>query len=242
MWETSTVERLNVRPFFVFHCSPVVDYGSSERKMAIKSYRKSFPSPSSGVSSFAGVEQIVRTAQSKFHAGRPAGNFGPPVSLFHPALGLFDYHLRHLDDKSSTLVTFPPLISLTHMFMSVAANSCPDELTRTATIRDILNQIFSVPLDWEVSQSRFGIKPDAINSGDTPFFVVEVKNEAGLEGDASLQAALSYAHIATSPVDNVKSFYVLCLCHSLLLMWIVDFTGAVELSCISFELSCCSLR
>jgi len=43
------------------------------------------PLPSSGVSSFAGMEQIIRTTQNKFHARQPAGNFGPPVSLFHPA-------------------------------------------------------------------------------------------------------------------------------------------------------------
>jgi len=74
-----------------------------------------------------------------------------------------------------------------------------------AVIKDILSRIIAVPLDWEVSQARFGDRPDAINLDDTPFFVVEVKNEAGLEGDASLEAALSYAHIATSPMDKDSS-------------------------------------
>ncbi len=50
--------------------------------------------------------------------------------------------------------------------------------------------------NWEVPQARFGIKPDAIKSGDTPFFVVGVKNEAGLEGDAPLQAAGSTVVLA----------------------------------------------
>jgi len=72
-----------------------------------------------------------------------------------------------------------------------------------------------VPLDWEVLQGRFAIRPGAINFGDNPFFVVEVKNEAGIEGDASLQAALSYAHIATSQGQ------IICHCRSFLLMWIV---------------------
>jgi len=108
--------------------------------------------------------------------------------------------------------------------MSVAVNSYPNELTWMAAIRDILNQIFFVPLDWEVLQSWFGARPDAINSGDTPFFVVEVKNEAGLEGDASLQAALSYAHIATSLVDNIK-----IILHSLLCLYFI-FVSCVNLS------------
>jgi len=84
-----------------------------------------------------------------------------------------------------------------------AAISYPDEVTRTAAIKGALTQIIGVPLNWEVSQGRFGIRPDAIDSGNTPFFVVEVKNELGLGGDASLQAVLSYVHIATSPVDKV---------------------------------------
>jgi len=94
------------------------------------------------------------------------------------------------------------------MFMVAAANSYPEEFTRTAVIKDALTQIIGVPLNWEGSQARFGIRLGAIKFGDTTFFVVEVKNEVGL-GDASLQAALSYAHIATSLMDTVKSFYVL---------------------------------
>jgi hypothetical protein len=120
--------------------------------------------------------------------------------------------------------------------MSVSADSYAVEDMRTAVIKDILNQIFATPLNWRIPMAQHNIKPDALGFGDTPFFVVEVKNEAGLKGDASLQAAISYAHIATSPLDKVQSFYVLCLCRAFLLMWIV------EVSRLSFELSSCSLR
>ena len=154
------------------YCNPVVDCGSSEHEKGIKSFRKSFPSPSFGVSSFEGVQQVVH-AKNNFHAGRPAGNFGPPVSLFNRALGLFHYHLCHLDDESSTVDPPPTLIQLTHLFMVAAANSYPDELTWTAAIKGALTQIVAVPLNWEVSQAGFGIKPDAIKLGDTPFFVAE---------------------------------------------------------------------
>ena len=62
-----------------------------------------FPTPSAGVSSFGGVERVVKDFGDSFHAGRPAGNFGPPVSLFNRHLGLFEYCLHHLDDDSFTV-------------------------------------------------------------------------------------------------------------------------------------------
>ena len=127
---------------------------------------------------------------------------GPPVSLFNRALGLFDYHLSHLDDESSTVDLPPSLIQQAHIFMVVAANSYSNDSMRTVAIKDNLNSIFGMQLNWDVLLNQFGIKPDAISFGDKPFFVVEVKNEAGLEGDASLQAALSYAHIATSILNH----------------------------------------
>jgi len=118
-------------------------------------------------------------------------------------LGLFDYCLHHLDDESSTVNPPSDLIQLVHQFIVTSVISYPNEVMQTAAIKGALTQIVSVPLNWEVLQGWFGIQPDAIDSGDTPFFVVEVKNELGLGGDASLQAALSYVHIATSPVDKV---------------------------------------
>jgi hypothetical protein len=187
-----------------FYCNPVVDYGLSERKKGIKIFHKSFISPSDGVSSVEGVVKVVDHAKNNFHAGRPAGNFGPPVSLFNQALGLFDYHLCHLDAEPPIVETDQSIFQFAHLFMHASAESYPDEATRVEAIKYILNEIFAVPLDWDVLRSRFGITPDAINIGDNPFLVVEVKNEAGLEGDASLQAALSYAHIATSQGQIIR--------------------------------------
>ena len=144
------------------------------------------------------MEKVVNKARNNFHAGRPAGNFGPPVSLFNQALGRFDYHLSHLDDEPPIVDTDQSIFEFAHMFMQISADYCPNEARRVDAIKHILNRIFALPLDWDVLQGRFGIRPDAINIGENPFFVVEVKNEAGIDGDASLQAALSYAHIATS--------------------------------------------
>ena len=198
MWEASTVGRLDVCLFFAFYCCPVVDYGPSERAKGLKSLRDSLTKPSLGVSSAGGVETVVNKAKNDFHAGRPAGNFGPPASLFNQALGLFDYHLCHLDDEPPIVNTHQSIFQFTHQFMHISAECYPKEVNRIDAFKFILTQIFDAPIDWDVMQSRFGIRPDAINIGDNPFFVVEVKNEAGLEGDASLQAALSYARIAAS--------------------------------------------
>jgi hypothetical protein len=191
-------------------------------------------SPSFGISSFTGVKQIVHDAKDSIHAGLPATNFGPPVSLFNRALGLFDYRLCHLDDESSTIDPPSDLVTLAYLFIGVTANSYSDEFNRVMSISGILNMIFDQPsLDWdsEVSQTMFGLKLGAINLSATPFFIGEVKNEASLDGDASLQAVLSDARIATSPVNKVKSFYVCCHRHSFVFMWIVGLTDAIKLSC-----------
>jgi len=51
---------------FYYH-SPVVYCGWSERKKGIKLFHELFPSLSSGVSSFEGVQQVVH-AKNNFHA------------------------------------------------------------------------------------------------------------------------------------------------------------------------------
>ena len=222
-------------PVLCVYTSPVVDYVSSEREKGIKSLRDTLVAPSAGVCNFAGVEKVVNKAKNDFHAGRPAGNFGPPASLFNQALGLFDYHLSHLDAEPPLFHPDQSIFEFAHVFMNISADIYPTEARRVDAIKHILNRIFALPLDWEVLQSRFGIKPDAINIGDNPFFVVEVKNEAGIEGDASLQAALSYAHIATSRGQIILP--------SLSLPFIfIDVDCRIELSRPSFKLSRRSLR
>ena len=84
--------------------------------------------------------------------------------------------------------------------MVVVANSFSSESARKIAIKDTLDHIVDEQLNWGDPQGRFGIKLDAINSFDAPFFVAS----SGQEGDASFQAALSYTHIATSYLDEVK--------------------------------------
>jgi hypothetical protein len=124
-------------------------------------------------------------------------------------LGLFDYRLHHLDhDHESRVDPSSFLVHRAHEFMVIAANCYDSEEARTNAIREILESILEIRLVWKVQMNQFRIQPDAIFPDVTPFFVVEVKNEAGLEGDASLQAALLYPHLATT---SVRSFYVVCL-------------------------------
>lgn len=163
-----------------------------------------FPRPSSDASNHDGVVRVVDHARDRFHSGRPAENFGPPVCLFNRHLGMFDYHMSRLDDESFPIELAPSLIGMAHRFMIAAAQTYDVESSRTDAIKVSLRNIFAIPLDFDISPARFSITPGAINSGKIPFFVIEVKNEAGLEGDASLQAALSYAHIATTCVRSLS--------------------------------------
>jgi hypothetical protein len=180
------------------------------------------------------VRQVVVDAKDDFHAGRPAGNFGPPVSLFNPALGRFHYHLCHLDDESFAVDTSPLIVYQAHLFMAHAADSYGEKIARVNVIEHTLSEVLGVALNWEVQLARFGIKPGAINFGNNPFVVVEVNNEAGIEGDASLRAALSYAHIVSSQGQNIPRSLSLSLIF-------IDVDCSIELSRRSFELSRCSL-
>ena len=148
--------------------------------------------------------QVVDHAKDKFHSGRLAGNFGPPVCLFNRHLGLFDYHMSHLDDESFPIDLAPTLIRTAHRFRLLLRRPMMSSPCGRTPLKFFFSEIFPIPLDWETSTTRFNIRPSAINLGKKTFFVVEVKNEAALEGDASLQAALSYAHIATTRVPSLS--------------------------------------
>ena len=154
------------------------------------------------------MHKVVGDHADKFHAGRPAGNYGPPVSLFNHALGRLDHRLRHLDDDPT--VPHPALIRLVHELIVVAANSYEKEDRRVEATKPLLSQIFNTALHWNPSKTLYDIEPGAISEGHPPFMViVEVKNEAGLCGDASLQAGLSYTHLVTAPKYKVRLFYYL---------------------------------
>ncbi|TBU52857.1 hypothetical protein BD310DRAFT_888780 [Dichomitus squalens] len=169
------------------------------REQRVEVIRTAVPRPSYGVSTSAGVRKVVVDNADRFHAGRPAGNYGPPACLFNHALGRLDYRLRHLDDDISESAPPPILMRMVHELMTTAARCYSSEDDRVEAIKTLLGEIFSKALHWKPPRGTYGIVPDAINADNPPFVVVDVKNEAGLEGDASLQAGLSYTHIVTAP-------------------------------------------
>ncbi|KAI8974618.1 hypothetical protein BD414DRAFT_517571 [Trametes punicea] len=137
-----------------------------ERETRTGLTRDVLPRPSDGV---------VDDHADKFHAGRPAGNYGPPID---PP---------------------PALIQLVYSLIVVAANSYPTEDHRVEATRPLLSQIFNTALHWNPARSLYDVELDAISEGHPPFLVVaEVKNEAGLHGDASLQAGLTCKHLLTA--------------------------------------------
>lgn len=173
----------------------------SEREMEVRRIRESFPAPSAGVKSFSGVQMVVNDNADNFHAGRPASNHGPPVALFDPTLGLLAYYLSHLDDDIPEIEPNHLQIGAVHMFMEQALRSYENENKRLTAIEKSLQQAIGIDMTWK--QSICGIIPDAVFGGTLPYGVMEVKNEAGLEGDASLQAGLSYARIVMNGQDKV---------------------------------------
>ncbi|RPD68884.1 hypothetical protein L226DRAFT_617239 [Lentinus tigrinus ALCF2SS1-7] len=106
-------------------------YGKAlrEREARARSVDKALPSPSMGVESSAGVRSVFKANGHLFHAGRPAGNYGPPVAIFDPALGLLAYRLSHLDDDDDDLPEIRPdhdECKSAHKFVSRALD-CYDE-------------------------------------------------------------------------------------------------------------------
>ncbi|KAI1790036.1 hypothetical protein LXA43DRAFT_947637 [Ganoderma leucocontextum] len=192
----------------------VVEKALRQRELRAESSRTAIPSPSFGVSGFQGIQQVVVNHADKFHAGRPATNYGLPAPLFNPHLGLLDHHLHHLDDEFPEIDPPPDLFRLVHTFMTIVAESYPAEDDRRIAIQCPLSDIFATPLGWDPSVSQFKIITDVVSDCNTPCLVVQIKNEVGLGGDASLQLGLSYVHIVTGP--RFKDIRELSNCPSVL--------------------------
>ena len=75
------------------------------------------PSPLDGVKDVYGVRAALCGDQAIIHGGRPASNYSPPPALFHPALAMFDHHLRHLDDELEELTPDPLQLYWAHFFI-----------------------------------------------------------------------------------------------------------------------------
>ncbi|KZT70536.1 hypothetical protein DAEQUDRAFT_689285 [Daedalea quercina L-15889] len=170
-----------------------------EREEKTSHIRRLLPTPSDGVSS-AGVPKVVNNHNDCFHAGRPDDNYGPPVALFNPTLGLLAYHLRHIDSDIPMIEPSDDDCLKTHGFMVEALSSSDNEEARLSCIAISLNALFcGWHLSWDKTIS--GSRSSGVFGGSPPFGILEVKSEAGLDGDASLRAGLSYAKMITDNAD-----------------------------------------
>ncbi|KAH9922405.1 uncharacterized protein B0H18DRAFT_518681 [Fomitopsis serialis] len=170
-----------------------------EREKEAKNVRTSLPRPSEGITTH--VQKLFNECGDRFHAGRPHDNYGPPVALFHPTLGLLAYRLRHLG--SALPEGEPNYLELgkVHSFMALALNCYDVGEDRILAIGSLLEDLLACTLSWDVPISD--IRPNIAMGGSKPFGFVEVKNEDGLHGDAFLQASLDYARVVTDDKNEL---------------------------------------
>ncbi|KAG8900464.1 hypothetical protein FRB99_006033 [Tulasnella sp. 403] len=138
----------------------------------------------------------------QIRAGRPYGNSGYPVSLYHP---VFSDFLKDIHDPN--FVPKPDLLQIAKELVSAAADYYSVEDARLAKVTPILGKaripVSKVEASANVRQKA--VKADRVvdttrAEGKAFRLIVEVKNEIGSDqSDPSIQGALSYSHYWSSP-------------------------------------------
>ncbi|KAI0808283.1 hypothetical protein C8Q74DRAFT_1363684 [Fomes fomentarius] len=138
-----------------------------------------------------------------FHAGRPSDKFGPPAALFSPVLGLLHYHLAHLDDDLPEIRIDHHELQRAHAFISASLESYDNEDARGEAVK-ALKASLHPNVQWK--PTRNGITPDVVfgSPASLPCGILQLKNEVGLDGDASLQARVSYVKCVTEDKEEIK--------------------------------------
>ncbi|PCH44878.1 hypothetical protein WOLCODRAFT_139303 [Wolfiporia cocos MD-104 SS10] len=148
-------------------------------------------SPSEGVRR---PSNVLRQDTGIIHAGRPHLNYGLPPALHNATLARLDSHLLNIDEDLDDLIPDTTLIGQVHLFMVASLATYDGENSRQIAIRSHLHAIMRARAEWWPTLPR--CKPGAVWRNDSfPSVVLELKNEFGLEGEATLQAALSYSKI-----------------------------------------------
>ncbi|KAI0808275.1 hypothetical protein C8Q74DRAFT_1363676 [Fomes fomentarius] len=169
------------------------------REAAIRG--NNLPSPSTTVTSFEAMKKLF---DGEFHAGRLDGHYGPPAALFSPVLGLLHYHLTHLDDDLPEIRPDYRELERTHAFISDSLESFKNEEARfeAETIFAFIERLHP-DVEWEPTQNGTF---DVVYGSPTglPCGILRLKNEVGLDGDASIQARVSYVKCVTEDKEEIK--------------------------------------
>ncbi|RPD64661.1 hypothetical protein L226DRAFT_565364 [Lentinus tigrinus ALCF2SS1-7] len=165
------------------------------RETSVHTVNRILPSPSGGVHSFSAIKALFQSNGDHFHAGRPDGNYGPPVALFNPVLGLLAYRLSHLDDNLPEIRPDHHESKLVHEFISRSLNCYDGEDQRQIAVQSFVPWLDPDNVEWKRRINN--ITPDWVFGAATgfPYGIEEDQNEVGLGGDASTQARLSYTKI-----------------------------------------------
>lgn len=162
---------------------------------------ENFPSPSEGVKSEEKVKVWANEA-SGVHPHRPTGNYGPPTSLFHPALARLKHRLTHLDQVEEPSAEY---YEYAHMFIASGGDGYTAESVREAGLKNLIKKLIGGDPQWQYSLEGGTAKPDAV-WGDIIRAILELKNLDGVGGNAILQSTLVYAKVLAQP--KVRFLYI----------------------------------
>lgn len=121
--------------------------------------------------------------------------------------GLLHYHLTHLDDDLPEIRPDYLELKRTHAFISDSLESFKKEEARSdaADLFAFIERLHP-DVEWEPTQNG---TPDAVYGSLTglPCGILRLKNEVGLDGDASTQARVSYVMHVSEDKQEVRTRY-----------------------------------
>ena len=166
--------------------------------------------PSESVKSPADIQAAFNVPHGP-RCGRPSDRFGPPTALFSKPLA----SLKHELDNLWSFTPDPETLGFALKLVEISTHFFDDEKNRESALRPILEALLPGSVKWQESTVDKKAKPDgAWFKGIFTYLIAEIKNEAGLRGDPSLQGIVTYGKIIGQDTVRSSSFSHLD-CHSL---------------------------
>ncbi|KAL5514693.1 hypothetical protein ACEPAG_2009 [Sanghuangporus baumii] len=136
--------------------------------------------------------------RADLHLHRPASNFGPHTSLFNRTFARLKYRLEHLDDSAIWVSELEPdseLLGTCHEFMIESCDVFDAEDSRASIVKRFFERVLCNKGQYKRPLQGRSVRPDV--TWGYPFrFIIGVKNEDGLEGNASIQSYIFYRRSA----------------------------------------------